>query len=172
MTVIVWPASEPARSDPPAGELSKILVALLYRYFPSKRTFFDAVVEAEGASLLRASSPDPALSPLDQITAGLVVYIEQAEKSPAGYRMAHRVGATESDLAPTRNVRSTIQRDRILNSLAAVIPLDSETKIAVTSWLSFVQTAILDWIDNPNISRQQLHDICIRTLWAAVKLPD
>jgi hypothetical protein len=52
-----------------------------------------------------------------------------------------------------------------------VIPIDTETPLAVTSWLGFVQTAILVWIDNPTISRQQPHNLCIRTLWAAVGLP-
>lgn len=153
------------------ADLAGISHGLLYRYFPSKRAFFDAVVEVEGASLLRASSPDPALSPLDQIRAGLDTYIDQAEKSPAGYRMANQAGTADGDLGSTRQERIVIQRDHILNSLAAVIPIDSETQIAVTSWLGFVQSAILDWIDNPIISRQQLHDICIRTLWAAVRLP-
>ncbi|MBW0017399.1 MAG: TetR/AcrR family transcriptional regulator [Mycobacterium sp.] len=151
--------------------LAGVSRGLLYRYFPSKRAFFAAVVELEGDNLLRASSPDPALSPLDQIKAGLDVYIDQAENSPTGYRMAHHAESTEDDLGPTRQARTTIQRDRILNSLAAVIPIDSETRFAVTSWLGFVQTAILDWIDNPTISRQQLRDLCIRTLWAAVRLP-
>lgn len=48
--------------------------------------------------------------------------------------------------------------------------LDGETEITVTSWLTFVQTAILDWIDNPTLSREQLRDLCIRTLCAAVDL--
>jgi AcrR family transcriptional regulator len=153
------------------AELAQISHGLLYRYFPSKQAFFAAVVEVERATLLRASSPDPALSPLDQIKAGLDVYIGQAEKSPAGYRMAHQAGTADGDLGPTHQARITIQRDRILNSLVAVIPIDSETEIAVTGWLGFAQTAILDWIDNPTISRQQLHDLCIRALRAAVRLP-
>jgi AcrR family transcriptional regulator len=153
------------------AELADVSHGLLYRYFPSKQAFFDAVVEVEGANLLRASSPDPTLSPLDQIKAGLDVYIDQAEKSPSGYRIAHRAGNADGDLGRTHQTRIMIQRDRILASLAAVIPIDSETPLAVTSWLGFVQTAILDWIDNPNISRQQLHNLCIRTLWAAIGLP-
>jgi AcrR family transcriptional regulator len=153
------------------AEVAQISHGLLYRYFPSKQAFFAAVVEVEGANLLRASAPDPTLSALDQIKAGLDVYIDQAEESPAGYRVAHQAGNADRDLGSTRQARITIQRDRILASLATVIPIDSETRIAVTSWLGFVQTAILDWIDNPKISRQQLHNLCIRTLWAAVGLP-
>lgn len=153
------------------AEAAGISHGLLYRYFPSKRAFLAAVVEHEGVSLLRASSPDPSLAPLDQIRAGLDVYIDRAESAPAGYRMAHYAGAAGGDLGPSKEERITIQRDRILAGLAAVMPIDNETSIAVTSWLGFVQTAILDWIDNPTISRQQLHDLCLRALWAAVKLP-
>jgi AcrR family transcriptional regulator len=43
----------------------------LVGYFPSKRAFFAAIVEEEGAKLLRASTPDLSLPPFDQIKAGL-----------------------------------------------------------------------------------------------------
>jgi hypothetical protein len=42
------------------------------------QAFFAAVIEVEGERLLNASHPDPALSPLGQIMAGLDVYIDQA----------------------------------------------------------------------------------------------
>ncbi|OBI22698.1 hypothetical protein A5713_10795 [Mycobacterium sp. E2497] len=151
---------------------ARVSHGLLYRYFSSKRAFFAAVVEAEGANLLRASAPDPALSPLDQIRAGLDVYIAEAERSPAAYRMAHHARITGEELDSMQQARSTLQRDRILTSLNAVVPTSDETQLAVTAWLGYVQTAILHWIDNPAISRQQLHNLCIRALWAAVQLPD
>jgi hypothetical protein len=50
--------------------------------------------------------------------------------------------------------------------------VDQETQIAVTGWLAFVPTAILDWLDNPAITRKQLRDLCARALWAAVGLSD
>jgi hypothetical protein len=61
---------------------------------------------------------------------------------------------------------------RISRILAAIIPIETETSLAVTRWLAFTQTAILDWIDNPVISRRQLHELCMRTLGAAVRLPN
>jgi AcrR family transcriptional regulator len=154
------------------AELAGVSHGLLYRYFPSKQAFFAAVIEAEGERLLHASLPDPALSPLDQIKAGLDVYIDQAENSPSAYRMAHQLGSADSGLEPSGQARNIIQRDRVLNSLAAIIPIETETPFAVTSWLGFTQTAILDWIDNPVISRQQLHELCMRTLGAAARLPN
>jgi AcrR family transcriptional regulator len=154
------------------AERAGVSHGLLYRYFPSKRAFFAAIVEAAGEHLLRASSPDPALSPLDQIKAGLDVYIAEAERSPAAYRMAHQTYSSNEHLASTHKARNMIQRDRVLNSVAAIIHTNSETPLAVTAWLGFVQTAILNWIDNPSISRQQLSDLCLRALSASVKLPN
>ena len=77
------------------ADRARVSHGLLYRYFPSKKAFFAAIIEAEGAHLLRASSPDPALSPHDQIRAGLDVYIAQAERSPAAYRMAHQTHSSD-----------------------------------------------------------------------------
>jgi AcrR family transcriptional regulator len=154
------------------AELAGVSHGLLYRYFPSKQAFFAAVIEAEGERLLHASLPDPALSPLDQIKAGLDVYIDQAENSPSAYRVAHQLGFADSGLEPSRQVRNNIQCDRVLDSLAGIIRIDDETSLAVTSWLGFTQTAILDWLDKTVISRQQLHELCMRTLQAAVRLPN
>lgn len=153
------------------ADVAGVSHGLLYRYFPSKQAFFAAVVEAQGERLLDASSPDPALSPLDQIQAGLDVYIAQAKHSPSAYRMAHQLGPIDSRQDPTRQARNTIQRDRVLNSVAALIPIEAETSLAVTSWLAFTQNAILEWIDNPVISHRQLRELCMRALHAALKLP-
>jgi hypothetical protein len=38
------------------------------------------------------------------------------------------------------------------------------------AWLAFVPTAILDWLDNPAITREQLRDRCARARWAAIGL--
>lgn len=85
--------------------------------------------------------------------------------------MAHQLAA-DGGPGPNRQERNVIQRDRVLTSLAEMIPVNAETSLAVSGWLGFTQAVILDWIDNPVISRQRLHQLCLRTLQAAVKLPD
>ncbi|MEE3067454.1 MAG: TetR/AcrR family transcriptional regulator [Actinomycetota bacterium] len=151
--------------------IAQISCGLLYHYFPSKRAFFLAIVEEESAKLLHASSPDPALAPLDQLRAGLEVYIDYAEHHPDGFRVAQHSATTDHDLHRLHQARITAQRDRILAGLALMTSVGDEAKIAVTGWLAFVQTVILDWLDDPAISREQLRDLCARTLWAAVGLP-
>jgi AcrR family transcriptional regulator len=153
------------------AQIAQISTGLLYRYFPSKRAFFLAIVEVESAKLLHASIPDPALSPLDQLNAGLEVYIDYAERHPDSFRVAQHAHATDHDLHPLHQARIAAQRDRILAGLSALITVDDETSLAVAGWLTFVQTTILDWINKPTITRQQLRDLCARTLWAAADIP-
>jgi AcrR family transcriptional regulator len=152
------------------AEIAHISSGLLYHYFPSKRAFFLAIVEDEGAKLLRASTPDPLLPPLDQLKGGLEVYIGYAERHPDGFRVAQQAAVTDNDLRRIHQARVSAQRDRILTGLGAMVAVDEEAHIAVTGWLAFVQTAILDWLDNPAITREQLRDLCARALWAAVEL--
>jgi AcrR family transcriptional regulator len=152
------------------AEIAQISAGLLYHYFPSKRAFFLAIVEDESAKLLRTSTPDPMLSPLDQLKAGLEVYIDYAEHHTDSFRVAQKSHATDHDLHPLHQARVTAQRDRVLAGLSALVTVDDETSIAVTGWLAFAQTAILDWLDKPAITRGQLRDLCARTLWAAVGL--
>jgi AcrR family transcriptional regulator len=152
------------------AEIAQISSGLLYHYFPSKRAFFLAIVEDESAKLLRASTPNPALSPLEQVKAGLEVYIDYAERHPDGFRMAQKAAITDKDLHPVHQARVTAQRNRILTGLSTMMTVDEEAKIAVTGWLAFAETAILDWLDNLTITREQLRDLCARALWAAVGL--
>lgn len=154
------------------ADIAHISTGLLYRYFPSKRAFFLAIVEVESAKLLRASTPDPTLSPLDQLSAGLEVYIDYAEHHPDSFRVAQHSHASDHDLHPLHQQRIAAQRDRILDGLSTLLTVDDETSLAVTGWLAFVQTAILDWLDRPATTRDQLRDLCARTLWAAVGLPN
>ena len=152
------------------ADIAQISSGLLYHYFASKRAFFLAIVEDESAKLLRASAPDPALPPLEQLKAGLEVYIDYAERHPDGFRMAQQVAITDDDLHPLHRARVSAHRDRILTGLDTLMTVDEETPIAVSAWLAFARAAILNWIDNPRITREQLCDLCARALWAAIGL--
>lgn len=150
------------------AEIAHISSGLLYHYFPTKRAFFVAIVDDESAKLLEASTPDSALPPIDQLNAGLEVYIDYAARHPDSFRVAQKGAFTDNDLHEIHQARFPAYRDRILTTLSTMMTVDEATKIAVTGWLAFVPTTILDWLDNPAITREQLRDLCARTLWAAV----
>lgn len=152
------------------ADLAHISVGLLYHYFPSKRAFFLGVVENESAQLMDAATPDPSLAPLDQLKAGVRVYIDYAERNPDGFRVAQRAALTDHELLRIHEGRGATHRDRILAGLGTVGAVPCETSIAVTGWLAFVPAAILGWLDDPVITRDQLSDLCARALRSAVGL--
>jgi AcrR family transcriptional regulator len=152
------------------AEIARVSCGLLYHYFPSKRAFFLAIVEDQSAKLLHASTPDASLPPLEQLKAGLDIYIGYAERHPDGFRVAQQAAVSDNDLGQIHRARVSAHRDRILTGLGTMVTVDEDTRIAVAGWLAFVTTAILEWLDNPAISREQLRDLCARTLWAAVDL--
>jgi AcrR family transcriptional regulator len=153
------------------AEIAQVSCGLLYHYFPSKRAFFLAIVEDESGKLLGASTPDPSLPPAEQLKAGLEIYIDYAERHPDSFRVTQQAALTDKDLSRIKTARITAQRDRILVGVAALMTVDEQTSIAVTAWLAFATAAILEWIDNPGITREQLRDLCARALWAAIGLP-
>jgi AcrR family transcriptional regulator len=153
------------------AELAGVSCGLLYHYFPSKRAFFLAIVEEQSGRLLKASTPDAALPPIEQLKAGLEIYIGYAERFPEGFRMAQHIAVTDQDLGQIHRARVLAHRDRILDGLRNLMTVDEDTGIAVIAWVAFVSTAIAEWLDNPGISREQLRDLCARTFWAAVDVP-
>jgi AcrR family transcriptional regulator len=152
------------------ADIAQISSGLLYHYFPSKRAFFVAIVEHEGGKLLDASAPDLALAPLDQLKAGLEVYIDYAERHPDSFRLAQQAIVTDNELSRIHSQRAVAHRDRMLTALATITTVGEESRIAITGWLAFVPAAILDWLDNPTVTREQLRDLCARALWAAIGL--
>jgi AcrR family transcriptional regulator len=153
------------------AEIAGVSYGLPYHYFTSKRGFYLAIVDDESAKLLHASKPDPLLPPLAQLNAGLNVYIDYAASYPDGFRIAQGGAFTDNDLRDIHQARVLALRERILKALATVMTTDRATQIAVTAWLGFVTIAILDWLDDPTVTRDQLRDLCARAFLAAVNLP-
>lgn len=154
------------------AQIAQVSRGLLYHYFPTKREFFLAIVQAESARLLRLSAQDPSRPLLDQLNAGLDVYLDYAQHHASGYRIVHlAASAADEEIRVIRDAALAANRDRILGALGAVVTVDEPARLAVRAWLMFVTALVLDWLDNPVIPRSELRDLCARTLFAAIGLP-
>ncbi|MCU1682614.1 MAG: TetR/AcrR family transcriptional regulator [Amycolatopsis sp.] len=151
------------------AEIAEVSRGLLYHYFPTKRDFFAEIVRAERDRLLRLSAPDKSVSHVDQLTIGLDVYLDYAQHHPDGYRVIHRAAAAgDAEIREIRDAGQAANRERILAGLADLATVDATTKLAVRGWFTFVTAITLDWLDNPAVTREDLRDLCVRTLFAAV----
>lgn len=156
------------------AEIAGVSRGLLYHYFPTKKDFFAAIVRVQRDQLLAMSEPDPALPVAEQLRAGLEVYLEFARTHPDGYRVVHRsAGDADREIREIREAGMAANAERILAAVSVLRPVTPTTRLAVRGWLSFVATLILDWLDEPKISTEELRELCARTLFAAIDVdPD
>lgn len=152
------------------AEIAGVSRGLLYHYFPTKRDFFAAVVERESARMLRLTAAVPGLPVRDQITAGLDAYLEHVLAHAHGYRAFHRAEAA-GDQAVRKVYREALaaQERQILAALAAdpefrPVAGEAGVRLAVRGWLAFITAVCLEWLSDPQPSREQVRDLCARAL--------
>ena len=139
-----------------AAQISK---ALLYHYFPSKRTLFEAALTAGAEELRARTQPDPSLPPLEQVAGVLDAFLAWVQERPQAYaKMLESAGA--------REVRATMAqvRGETAQRILAGLGGDGErpaTRAAVFGWLAFLDAAILDWIEHGDMTRQELHGMLL-----------
>jgi AcrR family transcriptional regulator len=141
--------------------------ALLYHYFPSKQRYFAATLEQAAAELAEITQPDPALPPVEQLSASLEAYLGWVERHAGAYqKLITNAGAIPEVRELVARVRNETA-DRILAGLApqGAAPM---LRAAVRGWMWFMDGAILDWLEHRDLDRARLHGLLLGTLLGAV----
>ena len=166
------------------AERAGVSRALMYHYFPDKRAFFAAVVRAEGERLFQATNtpPQPGLSLLEQLRAGVLAYLEYDEAHPHGAWAAYMgMGRSDPVLRGIDDVDNDRQANRIIDRLnEAMGELDSklerDLRVVVYGWLAFTFELCRQRIVDPSIDAGYVADMCAHALLDSVTripgLPD
>jgi AcrR family transcriptional regulator len=143
--------------------------ALLYHYFPSKSQLFATALTAAAEDLRRRTEPlDPALSPLEQVTASLDAFLHWVDDNGEGYRRLIESGGVPEVREIVGSVRDTTAA-RILDGLGSQEAARPATRAAVHAWLWFLDGVCLDWLDHGrDVSREQLRDTALGALFGAL----
>jgi AcrR family transcriptional regulator len=159
------------------AERAGVSRALMYHYFPDKRAFFAAVVRAEGERLFDATDtpPQPGLSLLEQLRAGVLAYVHYDEQHPHGAWAAY-VGMGRSDplLRGIEDVDNDRQANRIMARIieAAGAPLDNQlerdVRVIIYGWLAYTFEMCRQRIMDPSIDAGYVADSCAHALLDAV----
>ncbi|UFQ19758.1 MULTISPECIES: TetR/AcrR family transcriptional regulator [Streptomyces] len=157
------------------AEIAGVSRGLLYHYFPTKRDFFAAVVQRESERMLRLTAAVPGLPVREQITAGLDAFLGYVESHAQGFRAFHRAEAAGDPLV--REVYGeglAAQERQILAALAAdpratdIIQDPPALRLAVRGWLAFLVAVCLEWLTEPELTREQVRDLCAKALLGAI----
>ena len=150
------------------AEAAGVSHGLLFQYFGSKRGLYVACLEPLIESFRARVEPDPDLPPVDRLRAGLRNYADCISEHPTGYRSLMTRGAVFSE------VRDALERARSwrLARLAEGMGLDPTRPavlVGLRAWIAYVDTAMLNWLDQREPDRDALVDMLIRALGATAE---
>ncbi|MDQ0936467.1 TetR/AcrR family transcriptional regulator [Streptomyces turgidiscabies] len=159
------------------AEIAGVSRGLLYHYFPNKRDFFAAVVERESERMLRMTAAVPGVPAREQLDANLDAFLAYVEEHAHGYRAFHRADASGDQAVRKVYQRALAAQERqILVALAADPEFGRlsgdrpELRLAVRGWLAFTTAVCLEWLRGSDLSREQVRDLCARSLLGTLAL--
>jgi Tetracyclin repressor-like, C-terminal domain len=129
--------------------------------------YVESVREAAG-ELLRQTLPSDELDPIARLRAGIDAYLAYVESHRSVFA-AHLWCRIVDDPDVSRIAQSA--RIKFFNQLfvdAARTPIGRN---ALRGWIGFIEACVVDWIKNPELSRQELTDLFVRMFERVVDQP-
>ena len=141
--------------------------ALLYRYFPSKQSYFRAALEQAAEEMQARTAPDPSLPPWEQLVAGLEGFLELVDENALAYRQLMRSVASAPEVRELIDDVRERTSERILEGLFGD-QVPAKARAAVKGWLWYMDGVLLDWIEHRDLERREIRDLLLGTLGAAL----
>ena len=156
------------------AERAGVSRGLLYHYFPSKRDFLLGIVATEGERLQQVMDAHPDRPPAERLALAVDAYVTYAAEHPHGFRAFHRAAEADAEVRAIKEEFLARTERRIVDGLAggrAGLRADmapEALQIVARGWMAFVVEVCLQWLDQPALSREQVRELCVRTLLGAV----
>lgn len=142
---------------------------LLYHYFPTKRAFFAAMVRRESGRMSELTKTDSSLPILEQLHQGIETYLDYCAAHKMGVKAVfHGAASADPEIQQIIDEDIRLQSERILSAVEPTREASPLAKIAVRSWLQFMRNASHEWLDAPNITRDEIRDLVAHTLIATL----
>ena len=150
------------------AEAAGVSKALLYHYFPNKIALFKAAVQEYADELQLIIEPSGQGSPIEQLSESLDGYLAWIEGNAETWA---KLMQSATALPEARDVvegfrAATLQS--ILVRLTAKRTPRPALRTALQGWLGYIDAAILDWVHNHDLTREQLRDLLIAAFGAAL----
>jgi AcrR family transcriptional regulator len=164
------------------AERAGVSRALMYHYFPDKRTFFAAVVRAEGDRLFEATSTpaDAGQSLFDQVREGVLAYVRYDEEHPHGAWAAYvGMGSSDPVLRGIEDVDNDRQANRIISRIMDAVggemdsKVERDLRVTIYGWLAFTFEMCRQRLLDPSLDAGYVGDACAHALLDAIgRVPD
>ncbi|MEZ7004089.1 TetR/AcrR family transcriptional regulator [Streptomyces sp. AD55] len=143
---------------------------LIYYYFQSKRGYYLAIVRDSVADLVTNAASGTELPQRDRVDRTIDGYLRYAEQNQAAYRtiVSGGVGFDTEVHAIRDGVREAIVAT-IAEGAYGRTDIGPLARMGLLAWVCGVEGATLDWIGRPELSRDALRDLLVRTLGGALR---
>ncbi len=160
------------------AERAGVSRALMYHYFPDKRTFFAAVVKDEADRLYAATNtaPPPGLTMFEEIRMGVLAYMAYHQQNPEAAWAAY-VGLGRSDpvLLGIDDEAKNRQMEHIMSRIGEVVSgipgssalkprVERDLRVIIYGWIAFTFEICRQRIMDPTTDAERLADTCAHTL--------
>ncbi|WP_340383270.1 TetR/AcrR family transcriptional regulator [Streptomyces sp. SS7] len=143
---------------------------LIYYYFQSKRGYYLAIVQDSVADLVSFAASGLELAQVDRVQRTIDGYLRYAEHNQAAFRtiVSGGVGFDTEVHAIRDGVRAAIVAT-IAEGAYGDGDVPALPRMALLSWVCSVEGATLDWIDGPELSRDVMCDLLVKTLGGTLR---
>jgi AcrR family transcriptional regulator len=149
------------------AELGGVSKGLLYHYFPTKRVFYMAVLNAAVDEMIEIVQPRPELPPAEQLRRSLDGYLRFVDEHAPAYQAVLRGGiGSDPEVVAIADRFRNAAHELIVSQSPAITPLLS---LAIRGWIGFVEAVSLEWLRSRRPPRAQLVALLIDSLTDALR---
>ncbi|MGW1539588.1 TetR/AcrR family transcriptional regulator [Streptomyces sp. NPDC002309] len=143
---------------------------LIYYYFQSKRGYYLAIVQDSVTDLVTFAAGGLQLAPVDRVHRTIDGYLRYAENNHAAFRtiVSGGVGFDTEVMAIRDGVRELMVATLAEGAYGRreIAPL---ARMGLLAWVCGVEGATLDWIDRPDLTRDTMRELLVKTLGGAMR---
>ncbi|MFD5231769.1 TetR/AcrR family transcriptional regulator [Streptomyces qaidamensis] len=143
---------------------------LIYYYFQSKRGYYLAIIQDSVTELLTLAASGLELPPVDRVQRTIDSYLRYAEHNQAAYRtiVSGGVGFDTEVHAIRDGVREAIVTT-IAEGAYGRADVTALARMGLLSWVCSVEGATLEWIDRPELPRDTMGELLVKTLGGVLR---
>jgi AcrR family transcriptional regulator len=141
---------------------------LVFQYFGSKKGLYVACLQPLIEFFRERIEPDPDLPPIERLRSALRSYAELISEHPAGYRSLMTRGTSFAEVREGLE-RARWQRVTRLAKGMGLDPKEPVVRIGLRSWIAYVDSAMLTWLDQREPDRDALVEMLVRALGATAE---
>lgn len=150
------------------AEAAGVSKALLYHYFPNKIELFKAAVQEHAGELQRITEPSGQGTPIDQLSESLDGYLAWIERNAATWaKLMQSATALPEAREVVQGFRAATLQNIVVRLTGKHTPPPA-LRTTLQGWLGYIDAAILDWVDNRDLTREQLRDLLVAAFAAAL----